>query len=85
MTESTQVRHTSCPSLTSHSAIHNDLLMYRDLMKWLKECQPGIFSEVMDVSIFCHSFYVSCALKLTVLCESFSSCLRGATKRTTER
>lgn len=55
MTESAHVRHTSSPTLASHSLVHNELLMYRELTKWLKECQPAIFSEVMDVSVllFC--------------------------------
>ena len=50
MTESVHIRHASSPTLASHSAVHTDLLVYRELTKWLKECQPEIFSEVMDVS-----------------------------------
>lgn len=50
MTESAHVRHASSPTLASHSPVHNDLLMYQELTKWLKESQPEIFSEVIDVS-----------------------------------
>ena len=53
MTESIHVRHASSPTLASHSQVHTDLLVYSDLTKWLKECQPEIFSEVMDVSCVC--------------------------------
>lgn len=56
MTENVQVRHASSPSLVSHSLVHNELLMYRELTKWLKECQPEIFAELMEVSeIMCFS------------------------------
>lgn len=52
MTDNAHTRHASNPSLASHSLIHNDLLMYQKLTKWLKECQPEVFSEVMDVSLY---------------------------------
>ena len=50
MTDGAHVRHASSPTLASHSPVHNGLLMYCELTKWLKECQPEIFSEVIDVS-----------------------------------
>ena len=51
MTDAAQVRHTSGPSMTNHSRVHNELLVYQELTKWLKECQPAIFSELMEVSV----------------------------------
>ena len=50
MIESAHVRHGSSPTLASHSQIHNELLKYSELTRWLKECQPQVFSDVMDVS-----------------------------------
>lgn len=52
LTDSAHVRHASSPTLASHSSVHNDLLMYRELTKWLKECQPEIFSDVIEVIAF---------------------------------
>ncbi len=50
LTDGAHIRHASSPTLASHSPVHNELLMYRELTKWLKECQPEILSEVIDVS-----------------------------------
>ena len=44
------MRHTSGPSIASHSQLHTDLLTYSTLTKWLKECEAFRFSEVMEVS-----------------------------------
>lgn len=51
MTDNAHIRHASSPTLASHSLVHNDLLMYSELTRWLKDCQPEVFSEVMDVSL----------------------------------
>ena len=63
MLENTQVRHTSGPSITSHSQLHTDLLNYSSLTKWLKECEPVRFSEVMEVILIgCHAWcdFIAC-------------------------
>lgn len=52
MLENAQVRHTSGPSIASHSQLHTELLTYSTLTKWLKDCEPLRFSEVMEVSKF---------------------------------
>ena len=53
MLENAQVRHTSGPSIASHSQLHTELLTYSTLTKWLKDSEPLRFSEVMEVSQFC--------------------------------
>lgn len=41
----------SSPTLESHSRVHTALLVYGELTKWLKDCQPEVFCEVMDVRL----------------------------------
>lgn len=54
MLDNAQIRHTSGPSITSHSQLHTDLLSYSGLTRWLKECEPIRFSEVMEVTLALH-------------------------------
>lgn len=51
MTERLQVRQSGGgPSMASHGLVHSELLMYQELTTWLKECQPRLFAEIMEVS-----------------------------------
>lgn len=50
MLENANVRHTSEPSIASHTQLHTELLTYSNLTRWLKECEPIRFGEVMEVS-----------------------------------
>ena len=49
MLDAIQVRHVSIPSISSHTAVHTDLLPYSALVKWLREQEPLRFSDVMEV------------------------------------
>ena len=47
-------------TLVSHSHVHNDLLLYQDLTKWLKECLPDIFAELKEVRMLLLVLKVKC-------------------------
>ena len=49
MLDAIQVRHVSIPSISSHTAVHTDLLPYSALVKWLRDSEPLRFSDVMEV------------------------------------
>ena len=51
MLDAVQVRHVSVPSISSHNAVHTDLLPYSALVKWLRDCEPLRFSDVMEVCV----------------------------------
>ena len=76
MLENAQVRHTSGPSIATHSQLHTELLTYSNLPKWLKECEPFRFSEVMEVSRFCFSpLSLTYSVFVVGLCPQLSACL----------
>ena len=77
MVENAQVRHTSGPAIATHSALHTDLLTFSGLTRWLKECEPSRFGEVMEVRIsliFQFLCYVSSHCLLGI-CSQFQACL----------
>jgi len=49
--DAVQVRHVSVPSISSHNAVHTDLLPYSALVKWLRDCETQRFSDVMEVCV----------------------------------
>ena len=51
MLDAVQVRHVSVPSISSHNAVHTDLLPYSALVKWLRDCETQRFSDVMEVCV----------------------------------
>ena len=38
-------------SLHSHSPVHNELMVYIELVHWMKDCENGKFVEVLKVSL----------------------------------
>ncbi len=62
----------------TYIVVHDGLLMYQDLTKWLKDCQPEFFSEVMDVRLrvgLPSELFRQHCFNFAELYQGFSSCI----------
>lgn len=61
--EDAQSRNPGMPSLVTHNAVHQTLLPYSALLRWMRESETLRFNEVMEVSVtlyYTHQITMSC-------------------------
>ena len=74
MLEDVQMRHSTSPTISSHSSVHGDLLPYSSLMKWMRDCENQRFAEVTEVCV-CLSVCLSVCVSVSEVLDIREVCV----------